>query len=89
MSRADHGAEGCQAVSFRFYAKEVVSIVEEAGARGVGIVAISGNTLSPLAKSATVLFAVPEHDYTFSRSLAAPMYFGAGADGRGRGARSA
>ena len=61
------------AVSFRFYAKEVVSIVEEAGARGVGIVAISDSTLSPLAKSATVLFAVPEHDYTFSRSLAAPM----------------
>ncbi|SED23139.1 MurR/RpiR family transcriptional regulator [Rhodobacter sp. 24-YEA-8] len=61
------------AVSFRFYAKEVVSIVEEAGARGVGIVAISDSTLSPLAKSATVLFPVPEHDYTFSRSLAAPM----------------
>ena len=37
------------------------------------IVAISDSTLSPLAKSARVLFAVPEHEYTFSRALAAPM----------------
>ncbi len=61
------------AVSFRFYATEVVNIVEEAAARGVPIVAISDSTLSPLAKSAAVLFALPEHEYTFSRSLAAPM----------------
>ncbi|HEY0276000.1 MAG TPA: MurR/RpiR family transcriptional regulator [Paenirhodobacter sp.] len=61
------------AVSFRFYAKEVVNIVEELGARGIDIVAISDSTLSPLAKSARVLMPVPEHDYTFSRSLAAPM----------------
>ncbi len=61
------------AVSFRFYANEVVNIVEESRARGVPIIAISDSTLSPLAKSADVLFAVPEHDYTFSRSLAAPM----------------
>ena len=61
------------AVSFRFYATEVVNIVEESAARGVPIVAISDSTLSPLAKNARVLFAVPEHEYTFSRSLAAPM----------------
>ena len=61
------------AVSFRFYATEVVNIVEESAARGVPIVAISDSTLSPLAKSAQVLFAIPEHEYTFSRSLAAPM----------------
>jgi DNA-binding MurR/RpiR family transcriptional regulator len=61
------------AVSFRFYATEVVNIVEEAGKRGVPIIAISDSTLSPLAKYSRVLFAVPEHDYTFSRSLAAPM----------------
>jgi DNA-binding MurR/RpiR family transcriptional regulator len=61
------------AVSFRFYATEVVNIVEEAAARSVPIIAISDSTLSPLAKSAAVLFAVPEHEYTFSRSLAAPM----------------
>lgn len=61
------------AVSFRFYATEVVNIVEEAAAGAVPIIAISDSTLSPLAKSARVLFAVPEHEYTFSRSLAAPM----------------
>lgn len=61
------------AVSFRFYANEVVNITEEAAIRRVPIVAISDSTLSPLAKSASVLFAVPEHEYTFSRSLAAPM----------------
>lgn len=61
------------AVSFRFYANEVVTIAEEAAKAGIPIVAISDSTLSPLAKTATVLFPVPEHDYTFSRSLAAPM----------------
>ena len=61
------------AVSFRFYATEVVNIVEETANRGVPVVAISDSTLSPLAKSANVLFPVPEHEYTFSRSLAAPM----------------
>ena len=61
------------AVSFRFYANEVVNVVEETASRGVPVVAISDSTLSPLAKSASVLFAVPEHEYTFSRSLAAPM----------------
>jgi DNA-binding MurR/RpiR family transcriptional regulator len=61
------------AVSFRFYATEVVNIVDETAMRGVPIVAISDSTLSPLAKSAQVLFAIPEHEYTFSRSLAAPM----------------
>ena len=61
------------AVSFRFYATEVVNIVEETARRGIPVVAISDSTLSPLAKSANVLFPVPEHEYTFSRSLAAPM----------------
>jgi len=61
------------AVSFRFYATEVVNIVEQAASRGVPIIALTDSTLSPLAKNATVLFAVPEHHYTFSRSLAAPM----------------
>ncbi len=61
------------AVSFRFYATEVVNITENVAARGVPIIGISDSTLSPLAKSATVLFAVPEHEYSFSRTLAAPM----------------
>lgn len=61
------------AVSFRFYATEVVNIVAESAAAGVPVIAISDSTLSPLMKSAKILFAVPEHEYTFSRSLAAPM----------------
>ncbi|MGF1276534.1 MurR/RpiR family transcriptional regulator [Acetobacter pasteurianus] len=61
------------AVSFRFYASEVVNIIEETAARSVPVVAISDSTLSPLGRSANVLFCVPEHEYTFSRSLAAPM----------------
>ena len=61
------------AVSFRFYATEVVNVVESVAAKGNKIIAISDSTLSPLAKSADVLFAVPEHEYSFSRSLAAPM----------------
>lgn len=60
-------------VSFRFYATEVVNVAEEAEARGVPIIAISDSTLSPFARLAQVLFPVPEHEYTFSRSLAAPM----------------
>lgn len=73
MARTIGPRDVLMAVSFRFYANEVVTIAEEVAARDVPIVAISDSTLSPLAKSADVLFAVPEHDYTFSRSLAAPM----------------
>jgi len=61
------------AVSFRYYANEVVSIVDAVCEAGPHIVAISDGTLSPLAKSADVLFSVPEHRHTFSRSIAAPM----------------
>lgn len=61
------------AVSFRFYATEVVNIVDDAAKAGVPVIAVTDSTLSPLAKSASVLFPVPEHDYSFSRSLAAPM----------------
>lgn len=61
------------AVSFRFYAQEVVNIVAETAARGVPVIAITDSTLSPLARDADVLFCVPEHEYTFARSLAAPM----------------
>lgn len=73
MAKLIRPADVLLAVSFRFYATEVVNIVDQAAADGVPIVAISDSTLSPLAKSAQVLFAVPEHEYTFSRSLAAPM----------------
>ncbi|OYU20104.1 MAG: transcriptional regulator [Rhodobacteraceae bacterium PARR1] len=60
-------------VSFRFYATEVVNVAEETANRGVPVIAITDSTLSPFAKMAKILFAVPEHEYTFSRSLAAPM----------------
>lgn len=73
MARVMRPGDLLFAVSFRFYATEVVNVVEQSAARGVPIVAISDSTLSPLGKSAAVLFAVPEHEYTFSRSLAAPM----------------
>jgi DNA-binding MurR/RpiR family transcriptional regulator len=61
------------AVSFRFYAQEVVTIVAESAARGVPLIAITDTTLSPIARDTDVLFCVPEHEYTFARSLAAPM----------------
>jgi DNA-binding MurR/RpiR family transcriptional regulator len=61
------------AIAFRFYAKEVVAIAEGANAGGVPVLAISDSRLSPLAKTASVLFEIPEDEYTFSRSLAAPM----------------
>jgi DNA-binding MurR/RpiR family transcriptional regulator len=73
MARAMRGTDVLLAISFRFYANEVVNVVEAAAAAAVPIIAITDSTLSPLAKSAKVLFAVPEHEYTFSRSLAAPM----------------
>jgi DNA-binding MurR/RpiR family transcriptional regulator len=73
MARAIRRTDLLFAISFRFYATEVVNIVDEAASRKVPIIAISDSTLSPLAKAASVLFSVPEHEYTFSRSLAAPM----------------
>ena len=60
-------------VSFRHYAKEVIAIAEHAVAHNVPVIALTDSQLSPLAKGATVLFTVPEEEYTFSRSLAAPM----------------
>jgi DNA-binding MurR/RpiR family transcriptional regulator len=61
------------AIAFRHYAKEVVAIADVAVGSGTPIVAITDSQLSPLAKDARVLFTVPEDEYTFSRSLAAPM----------------
>jgi len=73
MARTIGAGDVLVAVSFRFYATEVVNVVESVASKGNKIIAISDSTLSPLAKSADVLFAVPEHEYSFSRSLAAPM----------------
>lgn len=60
-------------IAFRHYAKEVVTISELGVAQGVPMIAITDSPLSPLAKDARVLFSIPEDEYSFSRSLAAPM----------------
>jgi DNA-binding MurR/RpiR family transcriptional regulator len=73
MAKTMKRADVLVSVSFRFYAKEVVSITEAAASSRVPVIAISDGTLSPLAKCADVLFSIPEGDYAFSRSLAAPM----------------
>ena len=73
MARTMHNTDVLLAVSFRFYANEVVNIVEEAAKRNITIISITDSTLSPIAKSAKVLFSVPEHSHTYSRSLAAPI----------------
>jgi len=61
------------AISFRHYAKEVVAIAEAANAQNTPFIAITDSQLSPIAKGASVLFTIPEDEYTFSRSLAAPV----------------
>ena len=61
------------AISFRYYAQEVAAITEAAAEAGIPIIAITDSQLSPLAKSASVLFTIREEEYTFSRSQAAPM----------------
>jgi DNA-binding MurR/RpiR family transcriptional regulator len=61
------------AIAFRHYAKEVVAITEHAAANRVPVISITDSQLSPLAKNAAALFMIPEDEYTFSRSLAAPM----------------
>jgi DNA-binding MurR/RpiR family transcriptional regulator len=71
MAKVARSTDMLFVVSFRFYATEVVNVAEETAGRGVPIVAITDSTLSPYAKMANILFAVPEHEYTFS--LAAPM----------------
>jgi DNA-binding MurR/RpiR family transcriptional regulator len=50
-----------------------VAIADAAATAGTPVIAITDGPLSPLAKSANVLFSVPEDEYTFSRSLAGPM----------------
>jgi DNA-binding MurR/RpiR family transcriptional regulator len=61
------------AIAFRHYAKEVVTIAELAAKARVPILSITDSQLSPIAKDARVVFSIPEEEYTFSRSLAAPI----------------
>ncbi|WP_245505351.1 MurR/RpiR family transcriptional regulator [Rhizobium leguminosarum] len=56
------------AISFRHYAKEVVAIADVAAQNGTPRVVITDSQLSPLAKSATALFTVPEDEYSFAKS---------------------
>jgi DNA-binding MurR/RpiR family transcriptional regulator len=67
------GRDVLVAIAFRHYAKEVVAIAEVAVTTSVPIIALTDSQLSPLARDARILFTVPEDEYTFSRSLAAPM----------------
>ncbi len=61
------------AIAFQHYAKEVVAISEIAARNKTPIIAITDSNLSPLSKDARVIFTIPEEEYSFSRSLAAPM----------------
>lgn len=73
MAATMTGSDVLVAIAFRHYANEVVAIAEMAAAKQTPTIVITDSTLSPLAKNAGNLFAVPEDEYTFSRSLAAPM----------------
>lgn len=61
------------AIAFRHYAREVVAIQDVVAASGAPVVVITDSPLSPLAKHSSVLFTIPEDEYSFSRSLAGPM----------------
>src|SRR5260370_16795726 len=60
-------------IPVRHYAREVIVISDVAVNNGTSIIAITDSQLSPLAKDARTLFTIPEDEYLFSRSLAAPM----------------
>ena len=61
------------AVSFRYYAREVVAIVEALAERDVPIIAITDSRMSPITKHAEASFVVTEAENHFTRSLAAPI----------------
>ncbi|MEA2782018.1 MAG: hypothetical protein QOK29_3562 [Rhodospirillaceae bacterium] len=61
------------AVSFRYYAREVVDIVEALAGRDVPIIAITDSRMSPITKHADATFVVTEAENHFTRSLAAPI----------------
>lgn len=73
MARTMGNKDVLLVVSFRFYANEVISIVEEVAAERRKIVALTDSSLSPLAKSANVFFAAHEHTGPLSRSITAPI----------------
>lgn len=73
MARNMTSNDALIAISFRHYAKEVLNITDIALDLSVPLISITDGPLSPLARGATVLFTVPEEEYSFARSLAAPV----------------
>lgn len=73
MAKTIRQSDVLVAISFRHYAKEVVTIVENATEASINVIAVTDSQLSPIAKGAKVLFEIPEDEYSFSRSRAAPM----------------
>ena len=61
------------AVSIRYYAREVVDIVEVTARKNIPILAITDSQLSPLNKHATCSLVVPGAGHKFSYSLGASM----------------
>ncbi|KAF1053487.1 MAG: HTH-type transcriptional regulator MurR [Stenotrophomonas maltophilia] len=61
------------AVSFRFYSREVIDLVEDRARHGVPIIAITDSDLSPLVKHARAAIIIPAGEHNFSASLAAPL----------------
>src|SRR5260370_34160031 len=67
MARAIRKTDLLFAISFRFYATEVVNIVNEAAKRMVTVIAISYSTLSPVANTANFLLASTDNAYVNAR----------------------
>jgi DNA-binding MurR/RpiR family transcriptional regulator len=61
------------AVSFRKYSPEVVALAERCHERGVPVIALTDNPLSPLARCARISFEVIETETHTFRPLSAPM----------------
>jgi DNA-binding MurR/RpiR family transcriptional regulator len=72
-ARAAGKDDALVAVSFKEYSLDVVSIVEEAAARGVRVVALTDSPLSPIARHAAVSFEIDQSPSLPFRSLVAPM----------------
>ncbi|WCN12233.1 SIS domain-containing protein [Marinomonas mediterranea] len=61
------------AVSFRPYAEETQSVAREAAAKGVPLIVITDNQISPLASIASVSFVVKEAEIDSFRSLSSSL----------------
>ena len=60
-------------MSFKNYTQEVVEVAQACHARGVPVIAITDNALSPLARNARVCFQIEEKTSKPFRMLVAPM----------------